>query len=167
MTLELSTKPFRRSALAALLVLSTACAGSERLDPTPAALRGAWSGEATISRIGGKKDQPLPLEIEIGADGRVSGTLGSATIQNGYVASNRGAFGRAIDIKTDYILRGGLEGSVIAGESAPSTFFMAPFNLVEKPDESAHVWGGLTTWDNPSGGKNPIIGAHDLVLRRK
>lgn len=151
----------------ALLALGAACAGSERLDPTPARIQGVWQGEALVSRIGGKTNQSLPIEFVIAADGRVSGTVGGAALTNGFVAANRGELGRTLDLATDYIVRGELQGVVIEGESAPSQYVMAPFNLVEKNALDVHIWGGLTTWDNPSGGKDPLVGAHDLVLRRK
>lgn len=155
----------RRCARKAKQRASSACAGSERLDPTPAQLTDKWSGEAIVSRICGRKDQPLA--IEIASDGRVTGTRGGAAILNSYMVSKRGSCGRAIDLKTDYILRGALDGRVIEGEPAPSTFFIAPFNLIEKPHERPHVCSGLTTCDNPHGGKSPLVGAHDLVRRRK
>jgi len=156
-----------RFAALALLALGAACAGSERLDPTPAGIQGAWRGEALVSRIGGKTNQALPVEFVIAADGRVSGTVGGAVLANGLVAANRGELGRTLDLATDFIVRGELQGVVIEGERAPSLYVMAPFNLVEKNAQDVHLWGGLTTWDNPSGGKDPIVGAHDLVLRRK
>ena len=156
-----------RFAALSLLALCAACAGSERLDPAPARIQGVWHGEALVSRIGAKTNQALPVEFVIAADGRVSGTVGAAQLTNGIVAANRGELGRTLDLATDYIVRGELQGLVIEGESAPSLDVIAPFNLVEKNAQDVHIWGSVTTWDNPSGGKDPIVGAHDLVLRRK
>lgn len=156
-----------RFAALSLLALCAACAGSERLDPPPASIQGEWQGQALVSRVGGKSNQPLPVEFVISSDGRVSGTVGAAVLRNGVIAANRGELGRSLDLATDYIVRGSLEGVVIEGESAPSHYVMAPFNLVEKDARDVHIWGSVTTWDTPGGGKDPLVGAHDLVLRRK
>lgn len=157
----------RTSASTLLLAALASCAGGERLALTPASLQGVWRGEAIIGLTWADKNQPLPLEFEIDADGRVRGKVGGATLKNGYVAANRGGLGRAIDIKTDYILRGELEGVVVANEPKSSRFVSAPFNLVEKSGEEQHIWGSVTTWDSPNGGVNEIVGARDMVLRRE
>ncbi len=163
----IATARTKGSAAAFFLAALASCAGSERLNPAPATLEGKWRGEAVIGLTWARKNQPLPLEFEFGADGSVSGKVGDATLKHGYVASNRGDFGRAIDIKTDYILRGELEGIVVANEPKSSRFVIAPFNVIEKPGEDAHIWGSVTTWDSPNGGKNETVGARDMVLRRR
>ena len=157
----------RSSAVLLVLAALASCAGGERLTATPASLEGVWRGEAIIGLTWADKDQRLPLEFQIGSDGRVSGKVGGATLKNGLLAANRGSFGRAIDIKTDYIVRGELEGVVVANEPRSSRFVMAPFNLVEKAGEQQHIWGSVTTWDSPNGGMNEIVGARDMVLRRE
>ncbi len=154
-------------AAASLLALCAACAGSERLDPTPSKLQGDWTGEALIGLSWAPKNQPLPLELHIDADGRVSGTIGGAQLRAGFVASNRGDLGRALELATDYVLRGELEGVVAPNEPKPSKFLIAPFNWVETPGEEPHLWGSVTTWEHPDGGKNEIVGAHDMRLRRR
>ena len=162
-----STLRLFRAALAASLVFCTACAGSDRLYMTPSSLAGVWSGQALLGMKWAPRDQPLPLEIEIFDDGRVEGTVGGATLRNACIASNRGVVGRTLDLATEYILRGELEGEVAAGEPKRSKFVLAPFNLVEKPGETATLWGSVTTWEHANGGKSEIVGAHDLELRRK
>mgnify|MGYP001403954455 CR=1 FL=1 len=164
---QTSTRRLFRAALAASLALCTACTGSERLHKTPSGLEGVWSGRALLGTKWAPRDQPLPLEIEIFDDGRVEGTLGGATLRNSHIASNRGAVGRALDLATEYILRGEIEGEVAAGEPKRSKFVRAPFNVVERPGETTLLWGSVTTWEHASGGKNEIVGAHDLELRRK
>jgi hypothetical protein len=163
----ISTLRLTRAALAAVLTLCSACAGSDRLHTTPTSLEGVWSGQALLGMKWAPRDQPLPLEIEIFGDGRVEGVVGGATLRKAYIASNRGVVGRTLDLATDYILRGEIDGEVAAGEPKRSKFVRAPFNLVEKPGEATTLWGSVTTWEHPSGAKSEIVGAHDLELRRK
>ncbi len=163
----INTARLRRSAGLVLLAAFASCAGGERLSVTPSSLQGVWRGEALIGLTWADKDQPLPLVFEIDADGRVSGKVGDAALKNAYVASNRGDFGRALDLATDYVVRGELEGVVVANEPKASSFVIAPFNVVEKAGEERHIWGSVTTWDSPNGGKNEIVGARDMVLRRE
>jgi len=162
-----STARLRSSAGLVFLAALASCAGGERLTLTPSSLQGVWRGEAIIGLTWADKDQRLPLEFQIDSDGRVSGKVGGATLKNGLLAANRGSLGRALDIKTDYIVRGELEGIVVANEPRSSRFVMAPFNVVEKPGEEPHIWGSVTTWDRPNGGINEIVGARDMVLRRE
>ena len=148
------------------LLAVAACAGSTRLDPAPESLRGAWRGDARII-VAWCTQQRLPVSLSIGADGRVEGRIGEALLQQGYVAKNRGDVGRALDIKSDYIVRGALSGTVVPGEPVASTVLFIPFDLRLDEQGRARIEGGVTTSSSSVAVEsNFAVCASELVLER-
>ncbi len=158
---------WRKSALALMLAGSTmACAGSTRLDPVPAALRGQWSGDGKIAAVSCPQER-LAVSLSIAEDGRVQGRIGEANLRNGYLSRNRGAVLRWLDFNTDYIVRGELEGAVVPQEQHPGKLLYLPFNLAASPGGELRIDGGVTTAvDTGSAGKVIPMAASDLILRR-
>ncbi|HEV3201749.1 MAG TPA: hypothetical protein VGZ73_27820 [Bryobacteraceae bacterium] len=81
--------------------------------PLPAEMVGTWSANLTrVSR------QPLPDEIlvvlNIGPDGSVSGTVGNARLTSGQLLPNRSWFGRLMNWRAPYEIRGALSQEVRA-----------------------------------------------------
>ncbi len=158
---------WQNSALTLLLAASlVACAGSTRLDPVPAALRGQWTGDGKIAVVSCPQER-LAVSLSIAEDGRVQGQIGEATLRNGYLSLNRGALLRWLDFNTDYIVRGELEGSVVAQEKNPSKLLYLPFNLAAGPGGEPLIEGGVTTAvDAGSAGKEIPMAASGVILRR-
>jgi hypothetical protein len=93
--------------------------------PLPAGMVGTWQASLTIvSR------QPLPDEIPvtftIGPDGSVSGSIGSAALTNGQFVRNRSWFGRMLNWRTEYQIRGTLSQLVESSGGAAGDRFSAP-----------------------------------------
>ena len=80
-----------------------------------AAMAGSWAGDAHIV-VSWATEKSLRVRLSIAPDGRVTGTIGDAVLRDGRFEANRTAIGRALGIKTDWIVRGGLDGDVIKSE---------------------------------------------------
>ncbi len=99
-------------------------------------LAGQWQGKGRFTGISyeeatQKKVVPQDVEtvLHISADGQVTGQVGGAELSDCVVESNRGWFGRLINIKTDFIIRGRIIGAVAAGSESGTNTINAPFNL--------------------------------------
>src|SRR5262245_14817657 len=79
------------------------------------AMGGAWAGDAQIV-VNWTTERSLRVRLDIAPDGTVSGTVGDATLRNGRLERNRTAIGRALRVKTDWIVRGSLDGHIIRTE---------------------------------------------------
>ena len=128
---------------------------------SPAAMAGFWSGEARIV-VSWATEKTLRVTLSIAPDGRVTGTIGAAVLRNGSFESNRTAIGRALRIKTDWIVRGTLDGDVIKAEGIRRESVMIPLNWVDD-----HFEGGVNTSGSHFGGKETMwLAARDLRLDR-
>jgi hypothetical protein len=88
---------------------------------------GTWSATlTTVSR------QPLPHEIlavlSIGPDGSVTGVIGNAEVISGRLERNRSWFGRLMNWRTDYVIRGTLSRVVESYGGTAGDRFSAPLN---------------------------------------
>lgn len=54
--------------------------------------------------------------MDIHTDGSVSGTVGDAKLTDGRFESNRGWLGRKLNLWSDYIIAGGLDGDIVSAE---------------------------------------------------
>lgn len=105
----------------------------------PAEILGTWSGKSEVFAKFKKGESPsdhpddwIEITVTIHRDGRVEGAVGDAKLENCKVASNRGWLGRKLNIKTDYIVRGGyLEGAIVLDDSTSRREFTIPFNIVD------------------------------------
>jgi len=89
---------------------------------------GTWSAAlTTVSR------QPLPHEIlavlTIGPDGSVAGVIGGAELISGRLVPNRSWFGRLMNWRTDYVIRGTLSRVVESYGGTAGDHFSAPVNF--------------------------------------
>ena len=126
-----------------------------------AQMNGAWSGEARIA-VNWTTQRTLPVNLTIEQDDRVSGTIGDAVLRNGRLERNRTAIGRALNLKTDWIVRGELEGAVIKAEGVRRDAVTLPLNWVEE-----HFEGSVHTSGSHFGGKHAMwLAANDLRLAR-
>jgi hypothetical protein len=104
----------------------------------PDALTGAWRGKAEVFADFKKGDSPsehpedwIAVRISIEADGTVQGRVGNARFSDCRIARNRGWLGRKLNIKTDYIIRGGLKGRIVPDDTRQHRTFTIPFNLAD------------------------------------
>lgn len=96
--------------------------------PLPAAIVGTWSANlTTVSR------QPLPDEIlvvfNIGPGGSVSGTVGDAALTSGQLLPNRSWFGRLMNWRAPYEIRGALSQEVRSYGGTAGDRFAAGLDL--------------------------------------
>jgi len=119
-------KRIRNTVLLAAAVLIGASARASTQVAT-ASLIGRWAGVADVS-LDWTKQRTLPINIVIGANDQVTGTIGDATLIHGRLLKNRGWIARTMQIKTDYIIQADLDGPVIRAESIQRDMVEIPFN---------------------------------------
>lgn len=111
--------------LAAVALVLPALSLSGQL-PRPVII-GTWTGDGQI--VVNWTDQPsIHVWLVILGDGSVSGDVGDAQLANGRISRNRGAIGRFLHVKTDYIVSGELHGPVIASEHIHREAVKMPLN---------------------------------------
>ena len=122
-------------------------------------MAGHWKGEAQIV-VDWTHAKTLTVDIVIGRDDRVTGTIGDAKLVDGRFASNRGWITRQLRWKTDYIIEGQLDGAVIAAENVRRDRVMLPLDWNEDRFE-----GGVNTSGTEFGGAaSMVLAAGRLVL---
>lgn len=146
--------------LATLSFMLTAMTILQAADDTVTnALVGHWHGGARIV-VDWCKQQRLPVAIEIHSDGSVTGKIGDATLKNGRLSRNRGWIGRKLNLATDYIITGGLTGSIIVIEGITRSSVSVPLDFT-----SNTLVGGVHTSGSKFGGKKDgILSAASLKL---
>lgn len=124
-------------------------------------MTGTWAGDAQIF-VNWTRQRSLPVRLTIAPGGAVVGTVGDATLRNGRLESNRNALERAVHMKTDWIVKGDLEGDVIKTESIRRATVMIPLNWIDGRFE-----GGVNTSGSHFGGKETMwLAAGHLRLER-
>ena len=124
-------------------------------------MTGHWTGSAQIA-VNWTKARTLPVDIVIGADDRVTGKIGDATLVNGRFKSNRSWLTRALNWKTDYIVEGTLEGDIIAAEHIARESVKIPLDWI-----GDHFDGGVNTSGAVfAGAKSGVLAAARLILVR-
>lgn len=103
------------------------------------AMAGHWEGSARL--IVSWCHQPnLTVSLDIHADGSVTGKIGDAVLTGGRFKSNRGWLGRKLNLATDYIVTGNLDGAIVAAEGIVRDTIYIPLDL----KDNAFV-GGINT----------------------
>jgi hypothetical protein len=99
-------------------------------------LVGQWDGQNRFSGMSYREItkhtaaiQDVETVVIIAADGAVSGHIGGAEFSGCVVEKNRGWLGRALHLKTDFIILGDLAGAVVPGSAGGSHRINAPFGL--------------------------------------
>lgn len=128
---------------------------------TMAEMAGTWAGEGRIV-VTWTTARTLRVRLTITPEGRVSGTVGDAVLRDGRFEANRTAIGRALHIKTDWIVRGPVDGDVIKAEGIRRESVMIPLNWIDD-----HFEGGVNTSGSHVGGKDSMwLAAQALRLDR-
>lgn len=106
--------------------------------PAVSDLAGQWQGKHRFTGISYEEatqkkvvPQDIDIVLHVSADGKVTGRLGGAKLSECVVELNRGWFGRMINIKTDFVIRGKIIGAVAAGSDSGTNTISAPFKLVD------------------------------------
>lgn len=122
---------------------------------------GSWAGYAQIA-VNWTRARVLPVHLTVRSNSDVDGTVGDATLRGGRLEANRGAIGRALHVKTDWIIRGTLEGDILKAEGIRRDAVMIPVDF-----ERGRFEGGVHTTGSHFGGKESMwLAAHGLVLER-
>ena len=128
----------------------------------PASFAGTWSGRAEIIVIWCSQ-RTLDVEVTIDSAGRATGRVGDAELVDGRLRRNRGAFGRWLKVKTDYLIEGKLVGPIVARDVIVRDGVKMPVNFVD----STFV-GGVHTTGSAFGDRDvAILSAARMVLRRR
>jgi hypothetical protein len=127
---------------------------------TPAMV-GHWEGNARIV-VSWCQQTNLAVKVDVHADGTVTGTVGDAKIMTARLQRNRGWLGRKLNLWTDYIISGNLEGAIVAVEGITRERVMMPLNFSD-----GSFKGGLNSSGSTFGGKDRmILSAMSLTLVR-
>jgi hypothetical protein len=104
----------------------------------PEALSGTWTGQsevcASFKKVGSPSESAedwIQIELVIGADKNVTGTIGDADLAGCVVKRNRTWFERLIGIKTDYVVTGSLENGIVREDTAAVRDISIPFDVSE------------------------------------
>ena len=106
-------------------------------EAVPEELMGVWHKAVTLyeplktqQAQAGPSWQPLEFRMEVHADGRVTGGLGGARLVDCRMEINRSILGRKLQIKTDWIVKGGaLQGPLFPGDTDTLRHFTIPFDV--------------------------------------
>ena len=144
----------------ALLTLFAAPAILAQESLVSAQMAGKWAGQADVI-VSWCAQTKLPVSLSIGRDGKVAGTVGDAVLRDGRLKTNRGALGRMLNIKTDYIITGKLTGPIVASEGITRAAVKMPVNFAVDAYS-----GGLHTSGSRGGGKKFMKLSAGLRLTR-
>jgi len=122
--------------LTALLAASNLYAAESIVTPV---MVGHWEGNARII-VSWCHQTNLAVAVDIHADGGVTGKIGDATLIGGRFEANRGWLGRKLNLATDYIVAGKLDGAIVAAEGIVRDKIYIPIDL----KDNAFV-GGINT----------------------
>jgi hypothetical protein len=147
-----------RLAYLASLVSLVSSAGIAQVTTPP--MIGRWRGEAQVF-VNWTKARTIPIDITIADHDRVIGRIGDATLVDGVLTRNRGWLGRALDMKTDYIVDAGLEGPLLAAENVVRKSARMPMNF------RAGQWvGSVHSSGTATGGAASMIFTASFILNR-
>jgi hypothetical protein len=125
------------------------------------AMAGQWEGNARII-VSWCQQTNLSVVLTISTNGSVTGTVGDATLVEGRLERNRGKLGRKLNLATDYIIRGKLNGSIVGAENITREGVSIPLNF-----RQGTFTGGVHTTGSKFGGKDKmILSAASLTLAR-
>jgi hypothetical protein len=120
---------------------------------------GHWEGNARIIMTWCRQTN-LSVNLDIHADGTVSGTVGDAKLNKGRFQRNRSSLGRKLNLATDYIITGDLSGAIVAPEGITRSGVKIPLNF-----SGGTFTGGVNTTGLAFGGKEEMpLSAMSLTL---
>ena len=154
----------RLAAIAVALVSGTtsviAIEQSSAGNPVDPSMPGIWTGEGEII-VAWCEQKKLPVSLEIAPDRSVTGKIGDAKLVDGKLKRNRGAIGRKLNIKTDYIITGRLRGAIVETEGITRAGVSLPLNF-----DGKRFSGGLHTSGRKFGGESRMKLSAGVELKR-
>jgi hypothetical protein len=134
---------------------------SSQTKATRDSMTGVWCGTAKIV-VSWTTQRNLGVRLIVPPSGEITGQVGDARLAGGRLEQNRGSVGRMLNVKTDYIIIGKLEGPIIASEKITRSEVKMPLNWT-----GSEFRGGVNTGGWKFGGKDHmVLAASRLVLRR-
>jgi hypothetical protein len=121
---------------------------------------GRWQATADVV-VHWTKARTVPVAIAIAPDDRVTGTIGDATLLDAHLLSNRGWLGKALRIKTDYLIEGRLDGPIIRDEHLVRSEVMMPLDWT-----GSEFVGGIGTNGTTTGDAETMAFTAKVRLRR-
>ena len=144
-----------------MLMSVLAAEASSQTKATRDSMTGVWCGSAQIV-VSWTGRRNFGVRLVIPPSGEITGQVGDARLVAGRLDLNRGVVGRMLDMKTDYILVGKLEGPIITSEKITRSEVKMPLNWT-----GSEFRGGVNTDGWKFGGKDHmVLAASRLVLRR-
>ncbi len=119
-------------------------------DDVTLTVRTRENGKFVFTRAADK----VHMQLTIQSDGTVEGLVGDARFVDATCTLNRGDLGRKLNVKTDFIIRGKLDGRIFANDPTSGKEVSLPFNL-----ENGRIHGSLFQLDSP--GLYPMAGPGD------
>jgi hypothetical protein len=154
-------RPTSLLAMVMLMSMLTAETSSSQTKATRDSMTGVWCGSAKIV-VSWTTQRNLGIRLVVPPSGEITGQVGDARLVAGRLEVNRGAVGRMLDMKTDYIIVGKLVGPIIASEKITRGEVKMPLNWT-----GSEFQGGVNTDGWKFGGKDHmVLAASQLVLRR-
>jgi len=151
----------RSAGLIVGLGLLTACQTVGHGGLVTSSMVGHWEGNAQIV-VSWCRQKTLHVNLDIKADGTVSGTIGDATLREGRLGPNRSWLGRRLNLATDYMIAGKLDGPIVAAEGITRERVKIPVNF-----NGTTYTGGVNTSGSNFGGKARMwLAAASLELKR-
>lgn len=117
-----------RRLVAVLVLLLTPAAARAQGAPVPPGWAGTWEGEAQVANAAYAACLPW-VRLTIAADGSVQGMVGDARLVRGLVKRNRGAVGRLLNVRTDWIIDAELDGPLVSSEGVRRERIRMPFDV--------------------------------------
>ena len=112
---------------------------------------GHWQGSTHVI-VKWCEQSELPVSLDILADGSVTGKVGDAELTNAHLAKKRNFFGRDDGHRATHIIRGKLQGPIVAAEgiSRGEVF-------IHLRSEAVELVGSLATSGSKMGGKDDMV----------
>ena len=124
----MNTTHYITGLIATFAALLIACGSQAAESVVTPAMVGHWEDNARIV-VSWCHQTNLPVKVDIHADGSVTGTVGDAKLTKGRFESNRGWLGRKLNLYSDYIITGGLDGAIVAAEGITRSGVKIPLNF--------------------------------------
>src|SRR5208283_5791799 len=121
----MNARPCVNTVMATLAMLFTTWNLGAMISVVTGAMVGHWEGNARII-VAWCRQTNLSVKVDIHEDGTVAGTVGEATLAQGHFQKNRGWLGRKLNLATDYIIKGNLNGAIVQAEGITRSKVMIP-----------------------------------------
>ncbi len=113
----------------ALAVLPAASVDAQAADTLPSALVGTWEG--TVALDSGSLGEGTPIRVVIARDGRMTGTVGDATLRDGHFGRNPSVLSRLFRLGTPWMVAARLEGVLDSATALRRERATMPLELID------------------------------------